>query len=147
MFPKAPPDEANRLYDEMKAASKRGAKKKTAPVNRWVSSSGEELRSVPCKIGGVHVEAVLDSGADQSVMCPRLVEKLVAAGIWMTSRALDKEVELAGFQEGLRVHISREVKMDLDFSTFAGIFLLKNVVCWVAAALLTAGLGEILVSR
>jgi hypothetical protein len=80
-------------------------------------------------------------------MCPRLVEKLEAAGIWMTSRALGKEVELAGFQEGLRVHIAREVKVDLDFSTFAGKLLLKNVVCWVAAAPLAAGLGEILVSR
>ncbi len=94
--------EAARLYEEMKAARKGEAtKKKTAPVNGWVSGSGEELRSVPCKIGGVHVEAVLESGADQSVMCPRLVEKLEAAGIWMTSRALDKEVELAGIQEGL----------------------------------------------
>ncbi len=37
--------------------------------------------------------------------------------------------------------------MDLDFSTFAGKLLLKNVVCWVAAAPLAAGLGEILVSR
>ncbi len=74
---------------------------------------------------------------------PRLVEKLEAAGIWMTSRALGKEVELAGFQEGLRVHIAREVKVDLDFSTFAGKLLLKNVVCWVAAMPLAAGLGEI----
>ncbi len=146
--PRAAPEEAKRLYEELKAASKGEAtKKKTAPVNGWVSGSGEELRSVPCKIGGVHVEAVLDSGADQSVMCPRLVEKLEAAGIWMTSRALGKDVELAGFQEGLRVHIAREVKADLDFSTFAGKLLLKNVVCWVVAAPLAAGLGEILVSR
>jgi hypothetical protein len=86
---------------------------------------------VPCKIGGVNVEAVLDSGADQSVMCPRLVEKLEAAGIWMTSRALGKEVELAGFQEGLRVHIiATKVKVDLGFSTFSGKLSLKNVVCW-----------------
>jgi hypothetical protein len=54
---------------------------------------------------------------------------------------------LAGFQEGLRVHIAREVKVDLDFSTLAGKLLLKNVECWVAAAPLAAGLGEILLSR
>jgi hypothetical protein len=153
-----------RLYEEMKAASKGEAtRKKTGPVNGWVSGSGEELRSVPCKFRGVHVEAVLDSGADQSVMCPRLVEKLEAVGIWMTSRALGKEVELAGFQEGLRVYIARDplldfsqqhildlrnlIKVDLDFSTFAGKLLLRNVVCWVAAAPLAAGLGEILVRR
>jgi hypothetical protein len=136
------------LYEEMKAASKGEAtKKKTAPVNRWVSGSGEELRSVSCKIGGVHVEAVLDSGADQYVMCTRFVEKLEAVGVWMTSRALVKEVELAGFQEGFWVHISREVKVDLDVSTFAGKLLLKNVACWVAVAPLAAGLGEIWVYR
>ncbi len=50
---------------------------------------------MPCKFGGVHVEVVLDSGANQSVMCPRFVEKLEAAGIWMTRRALGKEVGLA----------------------------------------------------
>ncbi len=71
-----------RLYEEMKATSKgEAAKKKTAQVNGWVSGSGEELRSAPYKIGGVHVEAVLDVGADQSALCPRLVEKLEAAGI------------------------------------------------------------------
>jgi hypothetical protein len=144
--PRAAPEEAKPLYEEMKAASKGEATKtKTAPVNGWVSGSGEELRSVPCKIGGVHVEAVLDSGADQSVMCQRLVEKLEAAGTWMTK--LGKEVGLAGFQEGLRVHIARELKVDLDLLIFAGKLLLKNVVCWVAAAPLAAGLGEILVSR
>ncbi len=146
--PRAATEKSKRLYEEMKAASKgEAAKKKTSPVNGCVSGSGEELRSVSCKIGGVHVEAVLDSGANQSVMCSRLVEKLGVAGIWMTSRALGKEVELANFQEGLRVHIGREVKVDLDFSTFEGKLLLKNVVCWVAAAPLAAGLGDILVSR
>ncbi len=122
-------------------------KKKTAPVTGWVSGFGEDLRTVTCKFGGVHVEAMLDSSADQSVMCPRLVEVLEAAGIWMTSRALGMEVELAGFQESLRVHIAREVKVDLDLSTFAGKLLLKNVVGWVASAPSAAGLGEILVSR
>jgi hypothetical protein len=51
------------------------------------------------------------------------------------------------FRKGLGVHTSREVKVDLDFSIFAGKLLLKNVVCWVATAPLAAGLGEILVSR
>ncbi len=148
MCPRAAPEEAKQLYEEMKAACKEEAtKKKTVPVNEWVSGSGEELRSVPCKIGGVHVDAVLDSAADQSVMCPRLVAKLQAASSWMTSRELGKEVELAGFQEGLRVYISREVRVNLDFSTFSGKLLMKNVMCLVAAAPLAAGLGEILVTR
>ncbi len=54
---------------------------------------------MPCKIGGVRVEAVLDSGADQYVMCTRLVEKLEAAGIWLTSHVLGGEVELAGLRK------------------------------------------------
>jgi hypothetical protein len=47
-------------------------------------------------------------------MCPRLVEKLEAAGIWMTSPALGKEVKLVGFQKGLRVHGSQGVFGFLD---------------------------------
>ena len=146
--PKAGPEEAKTLYEEMKAAKKGDIyKKKPISVNGWVGGVIEELRTVPCKIGGEHVEAVLDSGADQSVMCPKLVERLEAAGVWMTCRTLGREVELSGFQEGLRVSIAKEVKVDLDFSTFAGKLLLRNVVCWVAAAPLAAGLGEVLVSR
>jgi hypothetical protein len=55
--PRAAPEEAKWLYEEMKADSKGEAtKKKTALVNGWVSGSGEELCSVSCKIGGVHLK-------------------------------------------------------------------------------------------
>jgi hypothetical protein len=143
--PKAGPEEAKWLFQEMKAANNTETpKKRTPPMNRWVSGEGEEPRSVPCQIGGVHVETVLDSGADQSVLCPRLVEKFEADGVWLRSRALGRAVELAGFQEGLKIIISWETKMGLDFSAFAGRLLLNNVLCWVAATPLAAGLGEIL---
>ena len=63
--PKAGPEEAKRLYEEWKAANKgEASKKRPIAVNGWVASVGEELRTVPCTIGGERVKAVLDSGAD-----------------------------------------------------------------------------------
>ena len=155
--PKAEPGEAHRLWTEQKASGSGGEKKaadytsrKTnvaTKANGFVSLKSNDLRNVPCQVGQVHLKAVLDSGADQSVVCPRLVSKLEKAGTWMTGRHLDQEVELTGFQAGLRVKICREVKLNLEFSTYAGRLLLKNVVCWVASAPLADGLGDILVSR
>jgi hypothetical protein len=95
-------------------------------------------------VGAVGVKAMLDSGADQSVVRPNLVNRLDEAG-WLTGRVLTNEVQLDGFQEGLREAISREVKLDLQFATAK--LMLRNVVCWVAAEPLAKGLGYVLVSR
>ena len=65
----------------------------------------------------------------------------------MAVRQLKQEVDLGGFQEGLRVKINQEVKLDLTFATYAGDLVLRNVVCWVAAKPLAKGLGDVLVSR
>ncbi len=42
-------------------------------------------------------------------------------------------MQLDGFQKRLRVAISREVELDLQFAMAAGELMLRNVVCWVAA--------------
>ena len=116
-------------------------------VNAWVAETGVEARSIPCTIGGLVATAMLDSGADQSLACPDFLKRLEAAGQWVPIRKLKDEVDLGGFQEGLRVKISHEVKLDLMFSTYAGDLVLRNVVCWVSANPLAKGLGDVLVSR
>jgi hypothetical protein len=123
-----------------------GDRKNVAKTNAWVSAS-TETRSIVCSVGGLVTQAMFDSGADQSLACPTLVKRLEKAGCWLAVRQLKHEVDLGGFQEGLRVKISQEVKLDLTFATYAGDLVLRNVVCWVAAKPLAKGLGDVLVSR
>ncbi len=68
----------------------------------------------------MEVHALLGSGADQSVVCPRMVAQLERAGVWMTGRTLAEAVSLAGFQTGLAIKITKKVKIDLEFDTYAG---------------------------
>ena len=150
--PKVAPGEAKKLLDAHFSRKDRGqvvavAQKEASfdegrsnKVNAWVAETGVEARSIPCTIGGLVATAMLDSGADQSLACPNFLKRLEAAGQWVPIRKLKDEVDLGGFQEGLRVKISHEVKLDLMFSTYAGDLVLRNVVCWVAAKLRVLGL-------
>ena len=83
-----------------------------AKANDFVASTFDDRRSLLCQVDQVQAKAVLDivMGPDQSVICPRLVEKLEAAGTWLTGRRLQREVELTGFQAGLLITIYKEVK-------------------------------------
>ena len=123
-----------------------GERNDVAKTNAWVSASAE-TRSIVCSVGGLATQAMFDSGADQSLACPTLLARLEKAGCWLAVRQLKQEVDLGGFQEGLRVKISQEVKLDLTFATYAGDLVLRNVICWVAAKPLAKGLGDVLVSR
>ncbi len=95
-------------------------------------------------MGATEVKAMLDSEADQSVVCPNLVNRFEETGAWLTGRLLTNKVRLDGFQEGLRVVTSRGVKLGLQFATAAGKLMLRNVVCWVAAEPLLIWLDDLL---
>jgi hypothetical protein len=60
---------------------------------------------------------------------------------------LAEAVSLAGFQTGLAVKITKKVKIDLEFDTYAGTLCLKYAICWVASEPLPSGLGDVLVSH
>ncbi|ETV90029.1 hypothetical protein H310_15137, partial [Aphanomyces invadans] len=62
-------------------------------------------------------------------------------------RQLDSVIELGGFMEDMKLKVDHEVKLRLTFDTAVGTLMLTNLKCWVAAAPLQVGLGDLIVSR
>ncbi|CAK4577840.1 unnamed protein product, partial [Aphanomyces euteiches] len=108
----------------------------------------QEPRTVPCTVNGVDALALLDSGADQSVVSPALIARLSDAGALLAPVCkLESALELGGFMEDMKLSVDREVKLKLTFDTAEGRLVLTNLKCWVAAAPLHNGLGDVIVSR
>ncbi|CAK4689608.1 unnamed protein product, partial [Aphanomyces euteiches] len=108
----------------------------------------QEPRTVPCTVNGVDALALLDSGADQSVVSPALIARLSDAGALLAPVCkLESALELGGFMEDMKLLVDREVKLKLTFDTAEGRLVLTNLKCWVAAAPLHNGLGDVIVSR
>ncbi|RHY41813.1 hypothetical protein DYB30_011534, partial [Aphanomyces astaci] len=62
-------------------------------------------------------------------------------------RQLDDVMELSGFMKGMTLDVDRDVKLRLTFKTAEGTLVIANLKCWVAAAPLQDGLGDLIVSR
>ncbi|KAH9078175.1 hypothetical protein Ae201684P_019271 [Aphanomyces euteiches] len=108
----------------------------------------QEPRTVPCTVNGVYALALLDSGADQSVVSPVLITRLSDAGALLAPVCkLESALELGGFMEDIKLSVDREVELKLTFDTAEGRLVLTNLKCWVAAAPLHNGLGDVIVSR
>ncbi|CAK5208281.1 unnamed protein product, partial [Aphanomyces euteiches] len=56
-------------------------------------------------------------------------------------------LELGGYMEDMKLLVDREVKLKLTFDTAEDRLVLTNLKCWVAAAPLHNGLGDVIVSR
>ncbi|KAH9078958.1 hypothetical protein Ae201684P_020021 [Aphanomyces euteiches] len=163
--PKCAPGEAQRLLEQRAkrppvaantpAAAPSGkpkGKKNVVGATIDVSESKlevlQEPRTVPCTVNGVDALALLDSGADQSVVSPALIARLSDAGALLAPVCkLESALELGGFMEDMKLLVDREVKLKLTFDTAEGRLVLTNLKCWVAAAPLHNGLGDVIVSR
>ncbi|RHY19699.1 hypothetical protein DYB32_010188, partial [Aphanomyces invadans] len=105
-------------------------------------------RTVACDVNGVTALALLDSGADQSVVSPTFLARVEYIGNFtLAVRQLDRPIELGGFMEAMKLTVDREVKLRLTFETAEGTLVLSNLKCWVAAMPLQDGLGDVIVSR
>ncbi|KAH9101369.1 hypothetical protein AeMF1_021888, partial [Aphanomyces euteiches] len=163
--PKCAPGEAQRLLEQRAkrppvaantpAAAPSGkpeGKKNVVGATIDVSESKldvlKEPRTVPCTVNGLDALALLDSGADQSVVSPALIARLSDAGALLAPACkLESALELGGFMEDMKLSVDREVKLKLTFDTAEGRLVLTNLKCWVAAAPLHNGLGDVIVSR
>ncbi|OWY92822.1 hypothetical protein PHMEG_00038016, partial [Phytophthora megakarya] len=100
-----------------------------------------------CMVNGVvEARAKPDSGADVSVVTPRLLHELTTQGQWLPMRDLSENESIEGITATPLV-IKQEVKLDLQFDTANGHLTLKNVTCWVVTGGLPAGMGDILLSE
>ncbi|RHY15509.1 hypothetical protein DYB32_010754, partial [Aphanomyces invadans] len=105
-------------------------------------------RTVACDVNGVTALALLDSGADQSVVSPTFLARVEKIGNFtLAVRQLDRPIELGGFMEAMKLTVDREVKLRLTFDTAEGTLVLSNLKCWVAAMPLQDGLVDVIVSR
>ncbi|KAH9121951.1 hypothetical protein AeMF1_006553, partial [Aphanomyces euteiches] len=163
--PKCAPGEAQRLLEQRAkrppvAATTPAAAPSGKPegkknvVGATIDVSGSKLevlqepRTVPCTVNGVDALALLDSGADQSVVSLALIARLSDAGALLAPVCkLESALELGGFMEDMKLWVDREVKLKLTFDTAEGRLVLTNLKCWVAAAPLHNGLGDVIVSR
>ncbi|KAF0736552.1 hypothetical protein Ae201684P_007026 [Aphanomyces euteiches] len=108
----------------------------------------QEPRTVPCTVNGLDALALLGSDADQSVVSPALITRLSDAGALLAPVCkLESALELGGFMEDMKLSVDREVKLKLTFDTAEGRLVLTNLKCWVAAAPVHNGLGDVIVSR
>ncbi|RHY24482.1 hypothetical protein DYB32_008832 [Aphanomyces invadans] len=131
--PKCAPEEAHRLLEQRAkrppvaantpAAAPSGmlAAKKNV-VGAAIDSKKPKLeapqapRTVHCSVNGMEALALLDSGADQSVVSPALIARLKEAGALLAPACkLDSVLELGGFMEEMKLSVDREVKLKLTF--------------------------------
>ncbi|KAF0712314.1 hypothetical protein As57867_004858, partial [Aphanomyces stellatus] len=166
--PKCRPGEAKRLLDERfkkphvgaVAAPKVKPEEKRKPVavavGMWDGEIVSTPRTISCDIYGVKAMALLDSGADQSIVSPAFIDRVESKGslgpLGPTGsvtpvRTLEWPLELGGFMEDMKLSVDREVKLKLTFDTPEGTLVLANLKCWVATAPLQGGLGDLIVSR
>lgn len=136
--------EAKELYE------KHTGKKVIKPVASLASTSrtsSDVSPSIPCTVMGLIETAVTpDSGAEVTVVTPKLVKALKDRGVWLSSLDLDSVAAVTGI--GAKpVPVKTKVKLDLKFSTPGGPLVLANVVCWVTAQQLPRGMGDLLLSR
>ncbi|RQM29351.1 hypothetical protein B5M09_008053 [Aphanomyces astaci] len=158
--PKCQPGEAQRLLDQRfkkphvaaVAAPDKKTDKKTKFIGAAVAANdvveARAHRTLDCDINGLKATTLLDSGADQSVLSPTFLSRLEETGNFTSPvRQLDDAMELGGFMEGMKLDVDRDVKLRLTFETAEGTLVIANLKCWVAAAPLQDGLGDLIVSR
>ncbi|OWY99768.1 hypothetical protein PHMEG_00029175 [Phytophthora megakarya] len=87
-----------------------------------------------------------DSGAEVSVVTPRILQELTEKGQWLRCRDLKQWESIKGITAAPMV-IKQEVKLDLRFDTVNGGITLKNLTCWVVSGELPRGMGDILLSE
>jgi hypothetical protein len=92
------------------------------------------------------VTVTFDSGADQSVIPPKTIRMIQAAGRDVVVTMLAQPVLVKGFV-GPSHTVTQEAKMTLKFQTDAGPLVLSNVKFWVASGDLPPGVGDMLLSR
>ncbi|RHY24886.1 hypothetical protein DYB32_008643 [Aphanomyces invadans] len=160
LCPKVQPGEAQRLLEQRFKKSHGAAvaaPNKKDETKHKVMGAAVEVdekiatvcpRTVSCDIIGVKSLALLDSGADQSVVSPTFLLGLEGADhCTLVVRHLDSVMELGGFMEDMKLKVDREVKLRLTFDTAEGTLVLTNLKCWVATTPLYDGLGDLIVSR
>ncbi|ETV91956.1 hypothetical protein H310_13605 [Aphanomyces invadans] len=163
--PKCAPGEAHRLLEQrakrpLVAANTPAAAPSSVPAAKKnvvcaaIDSKKPKLeapqapRTVRCSVNDMEALALLDSGADQSVVSPALFARLKEAGALLAPVCkLDSVLELGRFMEEMKLSVDREIKLKLTFDTDEGRLVLTNLTCWLAAAPLHSGLGDIIVSR
>ncbi|KAF4043513.1 hypothetical protein GN244_ATG04119 [Phytophthora infestans] len=145
--------EAKEQYEKLRKQSKTVGAVALAPqipaVLSKVQTTAHARRSslLQCVVKGV-VEATAkpDSGAEVSVVSPRLLQELSAKGQWMKCQDLTRSESIEGITKEPMI-ITQEVKSDLQFATANGNLTLINVTCWVVGAGLPPGMGDILLSE
>ncbi|RHY19910.1 hypothetical protein DYB32_010146 [Aphanomyces invadans] len=120
--PRVQPGEAQRLLDQRFKKSHGAAvaaPDKKDETKRKVVGAAVEVdekiatvcpRTVLCDINGVKALALLDSGADQSVVSPTFLLGLEGVDhSTLVVRHLDSVMELGGFMEDMKLKVDREV--------------------------------------
>ncbi|ETV79143.1 hypothetical protein H257_07230 [Aphanomyces astaci] len=136
--PKVADGEARLLMDRAKAiwAEAQGEGKMEKAV-----TIAKEVKTVEPTL-----DASFDSGADQSVIPPKTFQLLKDAGRDVVVTDLPTPVLVRGFV-GPSHTVTQEVKLTLKFETDVSSLVLANVKCWLFVGNLTAGVGDILLSR
>jgi len=103
--------------------------------------------SIPCTImDAIKMAVTPDSGAEVTVVTPKLIKELKDHGVWLSSQDLPRTAAVTGIGDK-PVPVKTKVKLDLRFLTPGGPLVLENVVCWVTTQQLPRGMGDLLLSR
>ena len=92
---------------------------------------GGKARVVCVIAADVHLDASFDSGADQAVIPPKMLDRLRAAGKDVVVNDLQESARVKGFM-GPAHTVTQEAIVDLRFETSAGPLVFRNVSCWVS---------------
>lgn len=111
------------------------------------TKADEKLGPLPCPVNRVlNAWAKPDSGAEVSVVTPRLLQELRAKGQWLKCRDLKQWESIKGITADPMM-IKQEIKLDLRFDTIYGGLTLKNLTCWVVSGGRPPGMGDFLLSE
>ena len=149
--PKAAKGEAKLLIErarEVWASAKKVTLVKTDPPAQPSEETAVKCAArVVCAVEGeVPVTVMFDSGADQSVIPPKTLKMLKAAGKEVNIPVLERPVLVKGFASPSHT-VTEEATMTLKFDTDAGPLVLSHVHFWVATGDLPSGVGDMLLSR
>ncbi|POM64770.1 Hypothetical protein PHPALM_19656 [Phytophthora palmivora] len=149
--PLANATEDKELYDKNRKPSKPVgaiAISEAQPVSPPAEpTAAKTLGPLPCLVNQMlDAWAKPDSGAEVSVVTPRMLQEFTAQGQWLQCRDLKQWESIKGITTAPMV-IKQEVKLGLRFDTVNGGLTLKNLTCWVVSGGLARGMGDILLSE
>ncbi|OWZ00416.1 hypothetical protein PHMEG_00028393, partial [Phytophthora megakarya] len=103
-------------------------------------------RTLPCRVMDcVDTSIKPDSGAEESLIAPCLVEMLQSKQVWLPRRDLPRTRVVRGIG-AVRNIISEETNLSSRFETPCGPLVLRDVVCLLSPVPLPSGVGDILLS-